>query len=95
MTSIYFLPLQGRVVLPVGTSAISQQTLMCWNALVGQVTVAARVCCIARCDAGVALQAMDATQWVGSGEGNSPPMKTSKLDARALFDRRQLGHENV
>jgi len=29
---------QGRVVLPVGTSSTSQQTLMCWNTLVDQVT---------------------------------------------------------
>ena len=31
--------LQGRVLLPVGTSSMSQQTLMCWNTLVEQVMI--------------------------------------------------------
>jgi hypothetical protein len=91
---IYFLP-QGRVVLPVGTSSISQQTLICWNMLVGQVMVTADVYDIALVYVRFSSQAMDATQWLGSGEGNSPPMKTNKVDSRALFDKRQLGHEYV
>jgi hypothetical protein len=43
---IYVIP-QGRVVLPVGTSSISQQTLICWDTLVGQVMVTADVNIIA------------------------------------------------
>jgi hypothetical protein len=43
----------------------------------------------------LALQAMDATQWVGSGAGNGLPIKTKVIDARALLDKRELGHQNA
>ena len=43
----------------------------------------------------VVTQAMDATQWAGSGQGNALPMTTKTLDARALLDRRDIGHEFV
>jgi hypothetical protein len=41
------------------------------------------------------LQAMDATQWQGSSAANALPMKTKVLDARALLDKREMGHKNV
>ena len=85
---------QGRVVLPVDTSSISQQTLVCWNTLVGQVMaifVMVSVIVIVM----VVSQAMDATQWTGSGQGNALPMTTKTLDARALLDKREMGHELV
>ena len=84
--------LQGRVLLPVGTSSTSQQTLMCWNTLVGQVMVMVMVYAV--CIKALS-QAMDATQWTGAGAANALPMQTAVVDARALLDKRDLGHEFV
>ena len=40
-------------------------------------------------------QAMDATQWAGAGAANALPMATALIDARALQDKRDVGHEYV
>jgi hypothetical protein len=36
---------------------------------------------------------MEPTQWVGTSAQNALPMSTKTIDARALLDRRELGHE--
>ena len=91
------------MLLPVGTSSDSQQTLMCWNTLVGPVRGGGgggggsngagcmwyEVCVDAW------GQAMDATQWAGAGAANALPMATALIDARALQDKRDVGHEYV